>query len=229
MFSRALGSAAATSTMVSPSASRPRSKISAASSALSLVDSAAARRRAARRGRRAPLCDSSHCPSVNGADADASIGIPTLAERTAATTHPLRNAGATDANDASPHSGAALRQRRAAPSPSKKPTPQPSAFISPCFCRRGEYDCTSRPVRRIEHQRSHRDAARPASRGGDTSDVPGQSDAGEDLPADRVVPVAEARPQDVGGDRPRSAAQHLVVAAPNLEERLRCTARRSSA
>ena len=38
--------------------------------------------------------------------------MPTLAERTAATTHPLRNAGATEANEASPHSGAALRQRR---------------------------------------------------------------------------------------------------------------------
>ena len=49
---------------------------------------------------------------MNGADADASIGIPTLADRTAATTQPLRRTGATDANDASPHSGAALRHRR---------------------------------------------------------------------------------------------------------------------
>ena len=63
-----------------------------------------------------PLCDSSHVPSVNGADADASMGIPTVAERTAATTQPLRSAGATDANDASPHSGAALRQRGASSS-----------------------------------------------------------------------------------------------------------------
>ena len=36
-----------------------------------------------------PLCDSSQCPSLNGADADASMGIPTLADRTAATTQPL--------------------------------------------------------------------------------------------------------------------------------------------
>ena len=82
------------------------------------------------------MCDSSHAPSVNGADADASIGIPTLAERTAATTQPLLSAGATDANEASPHSGAALRHRRGC-GPSKKPAPQPSAFISPCFWRRG--------------------------------------------------------------------------------------------
>src|SRR6478609_2484847 len=54
-------------------------------------------------------------------------------------------------------------------------------------------------------------AAHPANRGGDTSDVPGQSDAAEDLPANRVVPVAEARPQDVGGHRPGTTAQHLVV------------------
>jgi hypothetical protein len=62
--------------------------------------------------------------------------MPMLAERTAATMQSLINAGATEANDASPHSGAALRHRRATPL-SKKPTPQPSAFIRPCFCRRG--------------------------------------------------------------------------------------------
>ena len=45
------------------------------------------------------MCESSHSPSLNGADADDSIGIPTLADRTAATTQPLWRAGATDAND----------------------------------------------------------------------------------------------------------------------------------
>ena len=89
------------------------------------------------------------------------LRVGTLAERTAATTHPLTSAGATEANDTSPHRGAALRQRRGCPSAtrssparsapsgrapespcscpgwSKKPTPQPSAFISPCFCLRG--------------------------------------------------------------------------------------------
>ena len=83
-------------------------------------------------------------PSVNGADADGSIGMPTLAERTAATMQPLCRAGATEANEASPHNGAALRHRRAT-TPSKNPTPQPSAFIRPCFWRRGAYDCTSSP------------------------------------------------------------------------------------
>src|SRR5262249_21760575 len=88
--------------------------------------------------------DNNHRPSVNGAVALASIGIPTVAERTAATTQWLCSAGATDSNDTSPHSGAALRQRRGV-SPSKNPTPQPSAFIRQCFCRRGAYDCTRRP------------------------------------------------------------------------------------
>ena len=82
---------------------------------------------------------------MNGAEAVGSIGMPMLAERTAPTTHSLRSAGATDANDVSPHSGAALRHRRAVPW-SKKPTPHPSAFINPCFCLRGEYDCTRRPL-----------------------------------------------------------------------------------
>jgi hypothetical protein len=42
--------------------------------------------------------------------------MPILADRTAATTQSLLNAGATEAKDASPHSGAALRQRQGAPS-----------------------------------------------------------------------------------------------------------------
>ena len=70
-----------------------------------------------------PLCDSSQCPSVNGAVALASIGMPTVAERTAATTQWLRSAGATEANDTSPHSGAALRQRRGVAALEKADTP----------------------------------------------------------------------------------------------------------
>lgn len=65
-----------------------------------------------------PLCDSSHRPSVNGAVALISIGMPAVAERTAATTQWLCSAGATDSKDTSPHSGAGLRQRRGT-SPSK--------------------------------------------------------------------------------------------------------------
>ena len=71
-----------------------------------------------------------------GAVALASIGMPTVAERTAATMQWLRSAGAIESNETSPHNGAALRQRRGT-APSKNPTPQPSAFISACFCRRG--------------------------------------------------------------------------------------------
>lgn len=114
-FNRARGSAAAISTTVSPSASRPRSKMTAASIALSQTDSACDVAGSAARST-TPLCDNNHRPSVNGAVALMSIGMPTVAERTAATTQWLRSAGATDSNDASPHSGSWLRQRGAAPS-----------------------------------------------------------------------------------------------------------------
>ncbi len=120
---------------MSPSADIPRSKIVAASIALSQTDSADELSGNKARST-TPLCDNNQCPSVNGAVALTSIGMPTVAERTAATTQWLRSAGATDSNEVSPHSGAGLRQRRGT-SPSKNPTPQPSAFIRPCFCRRG--------------------------------------------------------------------------------------------
>ena len=159
------------------------------------VDSAAADAGSTARST-SPLCDSSHRPSVNGADADASIGMPTVAERTAATTQPLRSAGATDANDASPHSGAALRQRRGASSVVEEPDAPAVGVHQPVLLPARRIRLHQKAVRRIEHQRCHRYAVHRASPGGDTSDVPGQPDAGEDLPADRVVPVAEARPQD---------------------------------
>src|SRR6202012_496067 len=143
MFSRALGSSPPTSAIVCPSASNPRANISAARIALSQVDSAAALVGSPPRAT-PPLCNSSHRPSVNGAVALASIGIPTVADRTAATTQLLRSAGAMESKETSPHNGAALRHRRGV-APSKKPTPQPSAFIRPCFCRRGAYDCTHKP------------------------------------------------------------------------------------
>ncbi len=46
------------------------------------------------------------------------IGIPTVAALAAASTHPEVSTGATDANEASPHSGRAERQRRGASWPS---------------------------------------------------------------------------------------------------------------
>ena len=106
-------------------------------------------RAAARRGSTArstrPLCDSSHCPSVNGADADGSIGMPTRGRA-----HRGHHASAAQRGRHRRERRVTPQRRGAAPaprrrSPSKKPTPQPSAFIRPCFCRRGEYDCTSRP------------------------------------------------------------------------------------
>jgi hypothetical protein len=57
------------------------------------------------------LCDSSQRPDWNGAAAVSSTGIPAVAERTAASTQPDEITGATDAKDASPHSGRFDRQR----------------------------------------------------------------------------------------------------------------------
>ena len=75
---------------------------------------------------------------MNGLAAVSSGGIPTVAERTAATTAPEDSTGATEANDASLHSGLAERQRTGSRRPgAKNPTPHPSAFISPRAWRRG--------------------------------------------------------------------------------------------
>ena len=88
-----------------------------------------------------PLWESSQRPSVNGAAALSSAGMPGVAERTAATTDPARSTGATEANDASLHSGREERQRtgcsRSGAAGSWKPTPHPSAFMVPCDWRRG--------------------------------------------------------------------------------------------
>ena len=81
---------------------------------------------------------------MNGAAALSSSGMPTVAERTAATTHPEETTGATEANDVSPHSGRADRHRAGPSRPSaQNPTPQPSALTVPYRCRRGAHDCTS--------------------------------------------------------------------------------------
>ena len=48
---------------------------------------------------------------MNGAAALSSAGIPSVAERTAASTAPDVSTGATDAKDVSLHSGRAERQR----------------------------------------------------------------------------------------------------------------------
>ncbi len=71
----------------------PRANTSAASRALSTVDSASRIGGSTARSIR-PLCESKQRPSVNGAAALSSSGMPTVAERTAATTHPERSTGA---------------------------------------------------------------------------------------------------------------------------------------
>jgi hypothetical protein len=48
---------------------------------------------------------------VNGATALSSMGMPTVADRTAASTQPDETTGATEANEASVQSGRADRQR----------------------------------------------------------------------------------------------------------------------
>src|SRR6476469_5578267 len=91
----ASGSAAATERRVATTLAAPDVKTCAASRAESQVDSAdGCHGNAARETR--PLCDSSQRPSVNGAHAVSSGGMLTVAERTAASTAPDVNSGATD-------------------------------------------------------------------------------------------------------------------------------------
>ena len=225
MFSRAFGSAAPTSVTTAPRWSRPRSKMRAASRALSTTDSARGAADSTSRST-TPLCDSSHCPSVNGALALDSMGIPTVADRTAATTHPLDSAGATDAKDASPHSGAALRQRRGA-GPSKKPTPQPSAFISPCSA--GAVNRTAPEGRSPDRASANSTVpARPANPDAGTSDVPRQPDAGEDLGRtgwSQLRKLGRRMSGATAQDPPRSTR---YSPRRNRRRTARCSGRRSS-
>ena len=56
-----------------------------------------------------PLWLNSHGPAAYGAAADSPWAVPSVAERTAASTAPLRVTRARSANDASPHIGTARR------------------------------------------------------------------------------------------------------------------------
>lgn len=159
MFSRARGSAAAISAMVSPSASRPRSKMTAASIALSQTDSACDVAGSTARST-IPLCDNNHCPSVNGAVALTSIGMPTVAERTAATTQWLRRCRRDGLE------GHITPQRQlAAPAPGRgairrsiekadAPTVRVQQTMLLAARRVGLHP---QPERRVEHQRGDRD------------------------------------------------------------------------
>ena len=182
----------------------------------------------------APLWLNSHGPDRNGAAAACPPGIPTVADRTAASSAPRADhPGQVGEGLVAPRSG---RPRGAAPAPATpstyQPTPNPSAFTTPCCWRRGAHDwrtsecggsVSSSPSahRRTEvgEVTAHRLSPRRARR-------PGAAEAGEDLPADRVVPVAERAPAGhrVGGER--AAAQHLVLGA---EEHLRVLPVRATA
>jgi hypothetical protein len=74
----------------------------------------------------------SHLPVLKGAQAASIMGIPTVAERTAASTAPLRTSVASAANVASVHNGTARRYRIGVMAPSGyQPAPKPSALIVP--------------------------------------------------------------------------------------------------
>ena len=135
------------------------------------------------------------------------------------------------------------RNRCSTRAPPRRMTRHPTAVwrcatVAPRRCRRSRHPSRRRSSGRASAVEAHTTgpaaptvarapatrsiAVRRASRGVGTSGVPGQAHTREDLPPDRMVPVAEARPQDARRDRPRAATQHLVVASPRaLEERLR--------
>jgi hypothetical protein len=76
---------------------------------------------------------------VKGADALSSTGIPTVAERTAASTVPLVTTPAKDANDVSFQIGTHRRYRAGSARMvgAYQPTPNPSALTVPYRWRRG--------------------------------------------------------------------------------------------
>ena len=204
-----------------PALAGPRANTSAARRALSTVDSASrAGGRTARSTR--PLCESSHRPSVNGATALSSSGMPTVADRTAASTQPDAATGATEANEASPQSGRADRQRAGSGRPGHVEADAPAVGVEravPLPARRVGLHQQRR--RRFEHECGER--ARPAQ--------PGEVAAHQASQASRM-PLKICRrtgwsqlrklgPQDRRGHRPRAAAQHPVVA---VEERRRVVA-----
>jgi hypothetical protein len=79
-----------------------------------------------------PLWLNSQRPVPKGAQAVSAMGIPTVAERTAASTAPLRTSVASAANVASVQNGTARRYRIGVAAPSGyQPAPNPSALIVP--------------------------------------------------------------------------------------------------
>ena len=109
---------------------------------------------------------------MNGADADGSMGMPTVAERTAATTHSLSQRGRHRCERrVTPQRGGAL------PSPhliAVEEADAPSVGVHQAVLLPSRrIRLHPKAVRRLEHQRRDRDLRCRASRGACTSDVPG--------------------------------------------------------
>ena len=115
------------STITSPSRAGPPANSSAASQAESHADSAIRSAFNTSRSTR-PLCDNSQRPDANGAEAVSSIGIPTVADRTAAMMQGERSAGETDANEVAPQRS---RERSALPGPRGRVICRPAAPLAP--------------------------------------------------------------------------------------------------
>lgn len=165
-LSRAAGSSAPTTAIRLPSSSGAASRYDART-AESHTDSARGQASAGSTDRSTtPLCDNDHPWRTKGAQALSSVGIPTVASRTAATTHPAATWAATEASDASDHIGPELRQR-AGPGAEEASgglhqlTPHPSALTVPCRCRRGAQLCCSNPCGRSSRN-SDRFRGRPS-------------------------------------------------------------------
>ena len=100
----------------SASRSTPSATTCAASSAASHTDSASGRGAAARSGPPDRCARPASRRAGTARSRVSSIGMPSVAERTAATTRPELSAGATEANEASCHSGRVERHRASSPS-----------------------------------------------------------------------------------------------------------------
>ena len=85
-----------------------------------------------------PLWLNSQRPSANGAAACSPAAVPSVAERTAASTARDLITRARSGSDGSPQMGVPRRYRAGTGSPSAyQPMPKPSALTVPCRCRRG--------------------------------------------------------------------------------------------
>ena len=93
-----------------------------------------------------PLWLNSQRPDTYGATAAVPRSVPSVAQRTAASTAPALVTRAMSAKDSSPQIGTGRRYRAGAGSSGAyQPTPNPSAFTVPNRCRRGAQACRYKP------------------------------------------------------------------------------------